>query len=196
MTFLRPVTLTGDLVSLSPLSTDDVEGLAAASADGDLSSLPYTWVPAPTDMAAAVDGWLERQTTGTFQPFVARRLDTGAAIGMTTFCNVEAENRRVEIGYTWNARSSHRTGTNTESKLLLLGHAFETLGCIAVELRTHWLNQQSRRAIERLGAKLDGVLRSHRVMPDGTLRDTAVYSILAHEWPAVEATLRHRLARG
>lgn len=196
MSFLEPVTLTGDLVSLSPLSTDDVEGLATASADGDLSRLPYTSVPAPADMAAAVDGWLDQQTGGTFLPFVARRLDTGAVVGLTTYCNVDVENRRVEIGYTWNARSAQRSGTNTESKLLLLGHAFGTLDCIAVELRTHWLNQQSRRAIERLGAKLDGVLRSHRVMPDGTLRDTAVYSVLAHEWPAVEAMLRHRLARG
>jgi RimJ/RimL family protein N-acetyltransferase len=126
--------------------------------------------------------------------FTVRRRDTGQVIGMTTFCNVDAENRHVEIGYTWNGRSAHRTGTNTECKLLLLAHAFEQLDCIAVEFRTHWLNQQSRRAIERLGAKQDGVLRSHKIQPDGSLRDTVVFSILQHGWPAVRSELRRRLA--
>lgn len=114
-------------------------------------------------------------------------------IGQTTYCNIDAENRRLEIGGTWNARTAHRTGTNTESKLLLLGQAFDHLRCIAVEFRTHWLNHQSRQAIERLGAKQDGILRSHRIMPDGTLRDTVVYSILEHEWPAIRNELRRRL---
>jgi len=193
MSFLQPITLTGDLVSLTPLSRDDVDGLAAASADGDLSSLQYTSVPPPGEMAAWVETCLERQQTGTFLPFVTRRLDTGAVIGMTTYCNAVPAHRRVEIGHTWNARSAQRSGTNTESKLLLLTHAFETLDCIAVEFRSHWLNQQSRRAIERLGAKQDGILRSHQLMKDGTLRDTAVYSILPHEWPAVKAELCRKL---
>ena len=140
-----------------------------------------------------VDQCLAMQSGGTFLPFVARRLDTGTVIGMTTFLNVVPEHRRLEIGNTWNAVSAQRTGTNAESKLLLLGHAFDTLDCIAVEFRTHWLNQQSRRAIERLGAKHDGVLRNHRLMPDGSLRDTAVYSILPHEWPAIRAELQRRL---
>jgi len=193
MSFLQPVTLVGDLVSLTPLSHDDVEGLAAASADGHLSTLQYTSVPAPEDMSAWIDTCLERQQTGTFLPFVVRRRDTDAVIGMTTYCNVVPAHRHVEIGHTWNARSAQRTGTNTESKLLLLTHAFETLDCIAVEFRTHWLNRQSRQAIERLGAKQDGILRSHQVMPDGTLRDTVVYSILPHEWPAVKSELCRKL---
>ncbi|MGJ9423343.1 GNAT family N-acetyltransferase [Aeromicrobium sp. CF3.5] len=195
MEFLAPITLTGTRVSLSPLSHDDVDELAAASADGDLSSLQYTGVPTPENMGTWVDTCLTMQESGTFLPWVTRRLDTGtpSVIGMTTFCNVEPAHRRVEIGYTWNAASAQRSGTNTESKLLLLTHAFETLDCIAVEFRTHWLNRQSRAAIERLGAKLDGVLRNHRLSPDGTLRDTAAYSILPHEWPAIRAELQRRL---
>ena len=192
--FLVPVTLTGRHVSLTPLERSDVDGLAAASADGDLASLQYTAVPSPETMAAWVETCLERRESDTFQPFVARRLDTGAIIGMTTFCNVAPEHRHVEIGHTWNAASSQRTGTNTESKLLLLGHAFDTLDAIAVEFRTHWLNHQSRRAIERLGAKPDGVLRNHQLMPDGSFRDTACYSILPHEWPAIRAELQRKLA--
>jgi len=191
--FLEPVTLAGDLVTLSPLARDDVEALAEASADGDLSSLQYTSVPAPAEMGAWVEQCLEKQATGTFLPFVTRRRATGTVIGMTTFCNASPADRHVEIGYTWNAASAQRTGTNTESKLLLMTHAFETLDVIAVEFRTHWLNRQSRRAIERLGAKLDGVLRNHRLLADGTLRDTACYSVLPHEWPAIKAELRRSL---
>lgn len=195
MDFLSPITLTGRVVSLSPLTVDDVPGLADASADGNLSSLQYTSVPAPDVMADWVERCLTRQADGTscFLPFVARRLDTGAVIGMTTYCNAVPAHRRVEIGHTWNAVSAQRSGANTESKLLLLTHAFETLACIAVEFRTHWLNQQSRRAIERLGAKQDGVLRNHQRMPDGSMRDTVVYSILPHEWPAIRADLQRRL---
>jgi len=192
--FLQPVTLTGDLVSLSPLTRDDVGGLAAASADGDLSSLQYTNVPAPEAMGAWVETCLERQRTGTFLPFVTRRLDSGDIIGMTTYCNVVPAHRHVEIGHTWNAASAQRSGTNTESKLLLMTHAFETLDVIAVEFRTHWINQQSRRAIERLGARQDGVLRNHQLLSDGTLRDTVCYSVLPHEWPAVKAELRRKLS--
>lgn len=193
MTFLQPVMLTGELVQLSPLQRSDADGLAAASADGNLSSLSYTSVPAPDRMEAWVSECLQRQQTGTFLPFVARRCDTGTIIGMTTFCNVDPEHRHVEIGYTWNAASAQRSGTNTESKLMLMTHAFERLDAICVEYRTHWLNQQSRRAIERLGAKLDGVMRNHRIQPDGTLRDTAVYSVLPHEWPAIKAELNRKL---
>lgn len=193
MTFLSPVTLTGSLVSLSPLSPDDAAALADAAADGELSTLQYTSVPPPDRMGAWVEQCLRMQEAGTVLPFVTRRLSDDRVIGMTTYLNVEPEHRRLEIGQTWNAASAQRTGTNTDSKLLLLTHAFEELDCIAVDFRTHWLNQQSRRAIERLGAKLDGVLRNHRIMADGTLRDTAVYSILPHEWPAIRAELRRRL---
>ena len=120
----------------------------------------------------------------------------GRIAGMTTYMNLDRANRRVEIGYTWYAPRVHRTGLNTQAKRLLLGHAFETLGCIAVEFRTHRLNRASRAAIERLGAQLDGILRSHQILPDGSLRDTAVYSILAHEWPAVRASLDEMIRRG
>lgn len=194
MTFIEPLTLAGDLVTLTPLAVTDHDGLVRAAGDGDLWTLSYTGVPRPEQMRGAIDRWLHSRSSGALLPFTVRRRDTGDVIGMTTYCNIDADNRRVEIGNTWNARSAHRTGTNLECKLLLLTHAFDRLDCIAVEFRTHWLNRQSRTAIEGLGAKQDGVLRSHRIMPDGTLRDTVVYSILALEWPAIRAELRRRLA--
>ena len=192
----EPATLPGDLVTLEPLSSDHSDDLAEAVRDGRLWELWYTSVPAPEAMAAEIDARLARQAAGTMLPFAVRRHDTGRAVGMTTFLNLEAEVPRVEIGATWTARSSQRTGVNAESKLLLLTHAFEVLGCLAVEFRTHWHNRQSREAILRLGAKQDGVLRNHRRMPDGSLRDTVVFSILDTEWPAVRAGLRARLSRG
>ncbi|WP_448062390.1 GNAT family N-acetyltransferase [Cellulomonas hominis] len=194
MSFLRPVTLAGDLVVLEPLVHAHHDGLVAAVSDGELWNLSYTTVPRPEAMRAEIDRRLALAAAGSMLPFTALRRDTGAVIGMTTYMNVDAANRRVEIGSTWNARSAQRRGTNTESKLLLLGHAFEELGCIAVEFRTHWLNQQSRAAIARLGAKQDGVLRNHVIMPDGSYRDTVVFSIIASEWPAVRGELRRKLA--
>lgn len=194
MAFLEPVTLTGDLVVLEPLQPGHHKDLVAAASDGELWRLWYTSVPPPEGMRAEIDRRLAEQDAGRMLPFTTRRADTGAVVGMTTYLNVDAVNRRVEIGSTWNASSVQRSGTNTESKLLLMTHAFETLDCIAVELRTHWLNRQSRTAIERLGAKQDGVLRSHSRAVDGTLRDTVVYSVIASEWPAVRSGLRHRLA--
>lgn len=194
MDLLDPVTLSGDLVVLEPLSPAHHDGLVAAVTDGELWKLSYTSVPRPEGMAAEIQRRLGEHAAGRMLPFTTVRRDTGAVIGMTTFMNVDAANRRVEIGSTWNAASAQRSGTNTESKLLLLGHAFETLDCIAVEFRTHWLNLQSRNAIARLGAKQDGVLRSHQRMPDGSLRDTVVFSIIAIEWPAIRSELRRRLA--
>lgn len=196
---LQPVTLRGELVELRPLAPGDRDALAAASEDGDVWRLPYTRVPDRAQMAADIDVRLARAAAGTMLPFTTvRRGPDGAddvVIGMTTYCNIDADNRRLEIGYTWNARSAQRTGTNTESKLLLLMHAFERLGCIAVEFRTDLRNLQSQTAIERLGAHRDGVLRHHAVMPDGYVRDTVVYSITAPEWPRVRADLEARLAR-
>ncbi len=194
MDLLEPVTLAGDLVVLEPLSHDHHDGLVTAVSDGELWKLSYTAVPRPEGMTAEIDRRLAEHAAGRMLPFTTVRRDTGAVIGMTTFMNVDSTHRRVEIGSTWNAASSHRSGTNTESKLLLLGHAFEALDCIAVEFRTHWLNLQSRRAIEKLGAKQDGVLRSHQRMPDGSLRDTVVFSIITIEWPAIRTELRRRLA--
>src|SRR5690606_32515355 len=144
---------------------------------------------------AEIDKRLEQQSKGSMLPFTVVAADSGKAVGMTTYMNIDAEQRRVEIGSTWYRKSVQRTALNTECKLMLLSHAFDKLDCIAVEFRTHFLNQQSRRAIERLGARLDGVLRNHRRSSDGTLRDTCVYSIIASEWPAVRSHLRHQLAR-
>lgn len=193
MPFVEPVDLVGDLVVLRPLRVEDHDGLVAAASDGELWTLGYTGVPRPAEMHEAIAGWLDRQREGLLMPFTVRRRDTDEIIGMTTFCNIDGAHRHVEIGGTWNARSVHRTGTNTESKLLLLAHAFDRLDCIAVEFRTHWLNQQSRHAIERLGAKQDGILRSHKLMRDGTVRDTVAYSIIRSEWPAVRNELQRRL---
>jgi N-acetyltransferase len=193
--FLDPVRLTGDLVTLEPLGPEHHDALVAAASDGRLWEHWYTAVPSPDGMAADIESRLAMQAAGTMLPFVVRRLADGVVVGETTYCNVEAEVPRLEIGYTWTAQSAQRTGVNAESKLLLLTYAFEVLGCLAVEFRTHWHNHQSRTAIARLGAKQDGVLRNHRRMPDGSLRDTVVFSILDTEWPAVRSGLRYRLDR-
>lgn len=200
MTSIAPITLTGKYVVLEPLSRDHHDGLVEAARDGELWRLWYTSVPAPEQMAAEIDRRLALQHGGTMLPFTTRLIDPatggpGRVIGMTTYMNIDAGTPRVEIGSTWNAASAQGSGTNPDSKLLLLRHAFETLGCPAVEFRTHWLNHQSREAIARLGAKQDGVLRSHTRSADGALRDTVVFSILEHEWPMVRAGLEYRLAR-
>ncbi|PRB44941.1 N-acetyltransferase [Arthrobacter sp. MYb23] len=194
MTSIEPITLTGQFVTLEPLSQEHHDGLVDAARDGDLWKLWYTSVPTPEGMAAEIDRRLGLQSAGSMLPFATRSNVTGKLIGMTTYMNIDHQTPRLEIGSTWNAASAHGTGTNPDSKLLLLRHAFETLGCPAVEFRTHWMNQQSREAIDRLGAKQDGVLRSHSRSLDGALRDTVVFSILEHEWPAVRNGLEFRLA--
>jgi len=199
-TGIVPVTLRGKLVILEPLSRAHHDGLVEAVRDGELWKLWYTAVPAPEQMAAEIDRRLALQERGSMLAFTTRLIDPatggpGTVIGMTTYMNIDAATPRVEIGSTWNAASTHGSGTNPDSKLLLLRHAFETLGCPAVEFRTHWLNHQSRDAIARLGAKQDGVLRSHARTADGVLRDTVVFSILEHEWPMVRNGLEARLAR-
>lgn len=146
-------------------------------------------------MAAEIDRRLKLQSEGSMLPFSVIDNASGKAVGMTTFMNVDAQNKRVEIGSTWYRKSVQRSDVNTQCKLMLLSHAFETLECIAVEFRTHFFNQQSRRAIERLGAKLDGILRSHQRASNGTLRDTCVYSIVAAEWPTVKSHLTFQLSR-
>jgi RimJ/RimL family protein N-acetyltransferase len=191
---MRAVSLVGESVTLEPLSQEHHDGLVAAVCDGDLWDLWYTSVPRPDGMRAEIDRRVGLGEAGTMLPFTVRVNDTGRIVGMTTYMNVDAANRRVEIGSTWIAQSAQRTATNTESKLLLLAHAFIDLECIAVEFRTHWMNLQSRAAISRLGAKQDGVLRSHNIMTDGSLRDTVVFSIIQSEWPGVRNELRRRLA--
>jgi len=176
------------------LTLDDVDALTVAATDGQLWRLPNTSVPAPADMRDRVLSYLLRQDSGTMLSLTVRAPD-GRAVSHTSFWDIDAANRRVETGGSWYAESVQGTGLNTEAKLLMLAHAFEQWECVAVELRASSVNQRSRRAIEGLGAKLDGVFRSHQVMADGNLRDTAVYSILADEWPAVRALLLHRLDR-
>ena len=193
MQFLHPITLKGSYATLEPLSPDHHDALIAAVSDGKLWRLWYTAIPKPENMRAEIGRRMELQEQGKMLPFAIRRHDTGALCGMTTYMNVDAMHRRVEIGSTWTAASAQRTGINTECKLMLLSHAFDNLHCIAVEFRTNWMNQQSRNAILRLGAKQDGVLRNHQRMPDGSLRDTVVFSIIESEWPTVKRHLQFKL---
>ena len=197
--WIAPISLSGQHVRLVPLSHEHRDDLAEAVRDGDLCNHWYTAIPTPEGMAAEITRRLDLQAKGSMCPFAVIDPATGQAVGMTTFMNIDAANRRVEIGSTWYRQSVQRTPLNTQAKRLLLAHAFEHLNCIAVEFRTHFFNQQSRRAIERLGAKLDGVLRSHQINPHplgaGALRDTCVYSIIASEWPNVRTHLDFQLSR-
>ncbi len=190
-----PTTLSGNHVQLVPLALEHHDGLVLAAQDGELWELWYTSVPPPDKMQTEIRRRLALQESGSMLPFTVVDPVKGEVVGMTTFMNIDAANHRVEIGSTWYAKRAQRTSLNTEAKLLLLAHAFETVGCVAVEFRTHFMNQQSRRAIERLGAKLDGILRNHSIAPNGTLRDTCVYSVLVSEWPAVRAHLEWQLKR-
>jgi RimJ/RimL family protein N-acetyltransferase len=194
MSWLQPVTLRGAYVTLAPLGPEHAPGLIEAVTDGELWKLWYTTIPAPEKLAAEIERRRELQQAGSWLPFIVIDNATDKPAGMTNYLNVDAANRRVEIGGTWYRKTVQRSAINTEAKLLLLGHAFETLNCIAVEFRTHFFNHQSRRGIERLGAKLDGILRSHQLAPNGTLRDTCVYSIVAAEWPTVKTHLIFQLA--
>jgi N-acetyltransferase len=191
---VSPATLSTDRLILRPLSLDDVPALGAAASDGELWQKKTTTVPRPDGFESYVRTALNLQAAGSALPFATIVKDGGHIVGSTRYMNIDAANHRVEIGTTWIARSWQRTFVNTHAKFLMLRHAFESLGCNAVELRTHRLNDQSRAAIERLGAKLDGVLRQHIIMPDGHVRDTAVYSIVRDEWPAVKAGLERRIA--
>ena len=193
MPWPKPVTLLGSHVTLEPLTQARHDELVEAVRDGELWKLWYTFIPPAEQIRADIDKRLKQQSQGTMVPFAVIEAASGKAVGMTSYMNIDADNRRVEIGSTWYRQQVQRTALNTECKLLLLTHAFEQLDCIAVEFRTHFFNQQSRKAIERLGAKLDGILRNHRFSSDGTLRDTCVYSIIASEWPTVRSHLRHRL---
>jgi RimJ/RimL family protein N-acetyltransferase len=197
--WIAPTSLSGQHVQLVPLSHQHSEDLVDAVRDGELWNHWYTAIPTPEGMDAEITRRLSLQAQGSMCPFAVIDPASGRAVGMTTYMNIDAANRRVEIGSTWYRRSVQRTPLNTEAKRLLLAHAFEQLNCIAVEFRTHFFNQQSRRAIERLGAKLDGVLRSHQInqhpLAAGALRDSCVYSIIASEWPSVKTHLDFQLSR-
>jgi RimJ/RimL family protein N-acetyltransferase len=195
MAFVEPVTLEGRHVRIEPLAYEHADGVRAAASDGELWRLWYTSVPAPDKTKEWIDIALDVRERLGGMPFVVREKASGDIVGATRYFNVDATNRRLEIGHTWYAKRVQRTAVNTECKLLLLTHAFEALGCIAVEFRTSSFNFQSREAIARLGAKQDGILRSHQILPDGTLRDTVVFSIIAAEWAAVKRHLVFRLER-
>jgi len=183
----------GKHVAVVPLTMDHESDLKEAAADGELHRLWYTSIPTPDGVSAEINRRLSLRETGSMLPFAIIDKASGRAVGMTTYMNIDAGNKRVEIGSTWYRKAVQRGPLNTECKFLLLQHAFEQLDCIAVEFRTHFMNAQSRNGIERLGAKLDGILRSHMVSENGTLRDTAVYSIIACEWPTVKAHLTWKM---
>ena len=197
---MAPVTLRGKYVTLTPLSMEHHAGLVAAASDGELWKLWYTTVPRPEEMREDIASRLAAQAAGTELSFTTWRNDpvTGEPsriIGLTSYYGIDLAVPRLAIGATWNAASAQGSGTNPDSKRLLLAYAFETLACEVVEFHTHWMNQQSREAIARLGAKQDGILRAHRRLANGTLRDTVVFSILAAEWPQVRSGLDFRLAK-
>ncbi|WP_448564234.1 GNAT family N-acetyltransferase [Thalassotalea ganghwensis] len=184
--------LIGQVIRLEPLTAEHRDALVEAEQDGKLSSLWFTNVPNQKTIDKYLDVAFTEKQLGKGIPFVVIEISSGKIIGSTRICNVDVANRRAEIGYTWYGKSFQRTGVNTDCKLLMLTLAFERLNAIAVEFRTHWHNHASRHAIARLGAKQDGVLRNHRIQPDGSYRDTVVFSILAHEWPVVKASLTYK----
>lgn len=190
--WIEPMTLRGRHVGLEPLALEHVPALRAAAADGELWRLWYTSVPAPDQAQAYVEKALALREAGAAMAWAVRAAD-GEIVGSTRYGNIDAENKRVEIGWTWYAKRVQRTALNTEAKLMLLEHAFESLACAAVEFRTSWFNHASRNAIARLGAKQDGVLRNHMRMADGSYRDTVVFSIIANEWPMVKRHLQFKL---
>ena len=190
--WITPTTLAGEHVVLEPLEVQHADALAEAAADGELWRLWYTFVPAPEAVVGYIDTALAERAQGGLA-FAVRDRASDTVIGSTRYCHVDETNRRAEIGYTWYAQRFQRTAINSECKRLMLAHAFETLDAIAIEFRTHWHNRASRAAIARLGAKQDGVLRNHQISDDGILRDTVVFSILAHEWPAVRQNLDFKL---
>ena len=188
--WLKNIELSGTNVKLVPLKYSHKNELLKAASDGELWNLWFTSVPSEKTIDSYIDKAIN---SNNMLPFAVIDTKTNSIIGSTRFCNAEPEHLRLEIGYTWYAKSAQKTGVNTECKLLLLTHAFEVLNCTAVEFRTHYFNTVSRNAILRLGAKQDGILRNHRMDADGTLRDTVVFSILKNEWPVVKKNLKHKL---
>ncbi len=193
MSWIEPITLQGKFAALLPLEAKHADDLRAATADGELWKLWFTSVPTPDKTGAYVETALAERAAGRSMPFVVRRLSDGKIVGCTRYCFIEAAHRHLEIGFTWYAQSAQRTAINSECKLLLLQHAFESKDAIAVEFCTNFFNVRSRAAIERLGAKLDGVRRNHGLMPDGTIRDSCVYSIIASEWPGAKRNLQYHI---
>lgn len=192
-TWLNEIELIGEKVKLIPLATDHANDLLNAASDGELWNLKVTSIPSKDSVNGYIEFTLSEQNAGRALPFVVIDKVSNTIIGSTRFCNASPEHRRLEIGYTWYSKSYQRTGVNTECKYLLLKHAFETLNAIAVEFRTNFHNLSSRKAIERIGAKKDGIIRNHRINPDGSLRDSVVYSITNQEWGNVKQSLKNNL---
>ena len=195
MVWPKPTTLSLHNVRLEPLSKDHLDDLIVAVKDGKLYNHWYTSIPEPKDMNVEINRRLDLQNKKSMLPFAVISMRNNKAVGMTTYMNIDQDNKRVEIGSTWYAKSVQRTSLNTECKLMLLEHAFERLDCICVEFRTHFMNHQSRKGIERLGAKLDGILRSNAIQKNGTIRDTVVYSIIKDEWSSVRANLEYQISK-
>lgn len=193
--WIRPQSLSGNLVELLPLDKSYREDLLLAASDGSLETLWFTSVPSEETIDAYLDTALWQGDNGMGQAYVVLDKNTNTVIGTTRYCNADSLHRRLEIGYTWYSKSHQKTGVNTECKYLLLRHAFEELNTIAVEFRTHWHNHDSRQAILKLGAKQDGILRNHRIEKDGSLRDTVVFSITQSEWQSVKKSLLYRMSK-
>lgn len=195
MSWVTPITLTGQHVTVVPLSLEHCEDLITAAYDGELWKLWYATVPPPEGMKAEINNRLEAQAKGNMLPFTIIDNRTQLPIGMTTYMDIAPINKRLEIGWTWYRQSMQKTAANTECKYLLLTHAFENLNCIVVRFSANFFNHNSRRAIERLGAKLDGVLRNHRIMMNGAICDFCTYSILNSEWPTVKVNLEEKFKK-
>lgn len=194
MSWLNTVTLSSESISLLPMKMAHKHDLYEASLDGDLSSLWFTSVPKKESVSNYIKKAMNQEVTGQALVFVVVDNKSKKIIGSTRLCNADSANKRVEIGYTWYAKSYQRTRVNSECKLLLLTHAFEQLKCIAVVFQTHWHNQKSRAAIARLGAKQEGVIRNHKIEADGAYRDSVIFSIIENEWPSVKKSLQYKLS--
>ncbi|MGO0790047.1 GNAT family N-acetyltransferase [Herbaspirillum seropedicae] len=193
LVFATQPTLQGRHVKLRPLAPDDAPFLLAAASDGELWNLKVTVVPGPNTVEGYLSAALQGRASGTMMPFAIVRQDSGAIVGSTRYWKIDGVNRKLEIGHTWLALSCQRTAINTESKYLLLRHAFETMGCVRVQFQTDELNERSRAAILRLGAVQEGILRNERIMPDGRRRNSVRFSITDEEWPNVKASLATKL---
>jgi len=189
---VHDITLVGDYVILRPPHSDDLEGLCEAATDGEIWNNPYALFPHPEDMSIYLQNMIKHDES--IIPLIIVQKQTKKIIGTTRFLNIDKVNHRVEIGHTWLAKSFRKTAVNTESKYLMLQYAFEKINCIAVEIRTDVLNDVSRKAIERLGARQDGILRNHKIMRDGRIRNTVCYSITKDEWPGVLKNMREKLS--
>lgn len=189
MAWIKPITLSGEIALIEPLESQHYDGLVDALNDGEMWKLPYSIIPHPDNLQAYIDKQLAKLELGELVPFVVTNQQSNKVAGMTSFYQISENHKRFDIGWTWYSKSQQHTGLNTECKYLLLKHAFEVLGCNQVGFKVDAVNQRSQRAVERLGAKLDGVLRSYLVMPNGNVRDVCIYSILAHEWPHIKTHL-------